>query len=75
MERKPTASGITKQDPVGGEVYAMNPLQLAAANVIWLLLLLAPILLVYVIARRGLRLPSAIRTILRIITVATRAFV
>ena len=69
MERKPTASGVNKpQYVVGGEVYPANLLELAAVNVVWLLLLLAPILLIYVLVRHGVRLPSVIRRISRIIT-------
>ena len=75
MERKPTSSGSKPQYVVGGEVFPASLLQLASANAIWLLLLLIPLLLVYVFAKRGLRLPFAVRAVLRTVFVATRAFV
>jgi hypothetical protein len=76
MERKPTASGATsgKIKPVGGEVYPANLLQLTTANLIWILLLLAPIFLVYIFAKRGQRLPSPVRTMLTLIPAAARVF-
>ena len=78
MERKPTASGgttdLVKLKTVGGEVYPANLLQLTAANVIWLLLLLTPVFLVYIFAKRGQRLPSPVRTMLRLIPAAARVF-
>ena len=73
MEKKPTSSGETKI--VGGEIYPSNLVELTIANVFWILLLLVPIALVYVFARRGQRLPSALRTFLRLIPIAVRAFI
>ena len=72
MEKKPTASGIKK---VGGEIYPANLLELTMANVFWILLLLVPIALVYVFARRGQRLPSPVRTLLSLIPAAARVFI
>ena len=71
MKRKPTACGAVK-DIVGGEIYPANLLQLTATDVIWLLLLLAPVFLVYVFVKRGKRLPSPVRTML--IPAAARVF-
>ena len=73
MEKKPTPSGERKI--VGGEIYPANLLELTMANVFWILLLLVPIALVYVFARRGQRLPSPVRTFLRLIPIAVRAFI
>ncbi len=73
MEKKPTPSGETKI--VGGEIYPANLLELTMANVFWILLLLVPIALVYVFARRGQRLPSPVRTLLRLIPAAARVFI
>lgn len=75
IERKPTASGAKPPNVVGGEVFPASLLQLASANAIWLLLLLMPLLLVYLFAKRGLKLPFAFRAVLRTVFVATRAFV
>ena len=72
MEKKPTSSGVKK---VGGEIYPANLLELTMANVFWILLLLVPIALVYVFARRGQRLPSPVRTLLRLIPAAARVII
>jgi len=74
MEKKPTSSGLQKKI-VGGEIYPANLLELTMANVFWILLLLVPIALVYVFARRGQRLPSPVRTLLRLIPAAARVFI
>ena len=72
MERKPTATGGNKS-PVGGEVYPANLLALVSANIMWVLLLVVPVVLSYVLARRGLRMPSAIRQVLRLVPVLMHA--
>jgi len=72
MERKPTSSG-TKT--VGGEIFPASFLELTVANVLWILLLVVPIAMVYVFARRGQRLPSPVRTLLRLIPAAARVFI
>jgi type II secretory pathway component PulF len=74
MEKKPTSSGAGK-NIVGGEIYPANLLELTLANVFWILLLLIPIALVYVFARRGQRLPSPVRALLRLIPAAARVFI
>ncbi len=73
MEKKPTASGVDKRI-VGGNIYPANLLELTVANIFWILLLLVPIMLVYVFARRGQRLSSPVKTILRLIPAAARVF-
>ncbi len=72
MERKPTSTGGGKS-PVGGEVYPANLLGLVSANILWVLLLVVPVVLSYVLARRGLRMPSVVRQVLRIVPVLMRA--
>lgn len=72
MERKPTSTGGSKT-PVGGEVYSANLLGLVSANILWVLLLVVPIVLSYVLARRGLRVPSVVRQVTRLVPVLMRA--
>jgi len=72
IERKPTATGGRKT-PVGGEVYPANLLGLVSANILWVLLLVVPVVLSYALARRGLRMPSVVRQVLRIVPVLMHA--
>ncbi len=74
MERKPTPSGESKKI-VGGEVFPASFLELTFANVLWILLLVVPIALVYVFARRGRSLPPSVGTLLRLVPVAARVFI
>jgi len=71
MERKPTATGGAKT--VGGEVYPANLLGLVSTNILWIFLLVVPVLLSYALARRGLRIPSAVRQALRLVPVLMHA--
>jgi hypothetical protein len=72
MERKPTATGAQKV--VGGEVYPVNLIGLVSANILWILLLAAPVVLSYVLARRGFKMPSEVRQVLRMVPVLVHAF-
>jgi hypothetical protein len=66
FERKPTVSGGQVR-PVGGEILPVNSLQLLLANFWWILLLAVPILLYWLLAKYGMRMPPALRRALRLI--------
>lgn len=72
MERKPTATGAQKV--VGGEVYPVNLIGLVSANILWILLLAVPVVLSYVLARKGFKMPSEVRQVLRMVPVLVHAF-
>jgi hypothetical protein len=70
FERKPTPSGNKKWAPtqaVGGELLPLNLARLTVANLIWILLLILPIVLLYVLAKRGVRVPTPVRRLIRFI--------
>lgn len=71
VELKPTPSGIKKRT-VGGEVVGANIIQLIAANLLWIVVLAAPLIITYVALKRGIRLPSPIRYALRFVPLVTR---
>lgn len=68
FERKPTISGpLLPEPPVGGEILPVNSLQLLLANIWWIFLLAAPILVCWLLARYGTRIPPRFRQALRLI--------
>lgn len=75
FERKPTASGITdidREGPVGGEILPVNGLQLFLANFWWIFLLAVPILMYWLMARYGVRIPPRVRLAFRLVPLAVR---
>jgi hypothetical protein len=67
FERKPTISGpLQRMPPVGGEILPVNSLQLLLANIWWVFLLAAPILLYWLLSRYGMRIPPRFRQALRL---------
>ena len=72
FERKPTATGFKKRlDSVGGELLPLNMLNLVSQNIIWILLFILPVLLTYILAKRGVQTPSPVRWLLRLIPLVT----
>jgi hypothetical protein len=71
FERKPAASGNGK--PIGGELLPLNISQLLAANIFWVVLLLIPIILAIILAKKGISVPKPIRWVFRLIPVITRS--
>ncbi len=71
FERKPTVSG--GNNAVGGEILPINSLQLLLVNFWWIFLLAVPILLYWLLARHGIRIPPSLRQALRLIPLIARA--
>jgi hypothetical protein len=74
LENKPTSSGLKKPAAVGGELIPLNPSKLIAGNMLLIILLILPIMIAYVLAKRGVHLPSPIRRLLRIIPIVGKVF-
>jgi len=69
FERKPVVSG-DHQAPVGGEILPVNSLQLFLANFWWIFLLAIPILMYWLTAKYGVRIPSRLRLVFRLVPLA-----
>jgi hypothetical protein len=72
FERRPAVSGFV-QKPVGGEILPVNSLQLLLVNLWWVFLLAIPILLYFLTARYGVRIPRQLRQALRLVPVVVRS--
>ena len=74
----PTVSGICKfesdMSAVGGELIGINFARLTVLNILWILLMILPIILLYALSKRGVRLPTPVRSSLRYIPSLMRAF-
>lgn len=71
FERKPTISG-DHTEPVGGEILPVNSLQLLLANFWWIFLLAIPILMYWLAAKYGIRIPPNFRQALRLVPLIVR---
>ena len=71
FERKPAVSG-QPQGPVGGEILPVNSLQLLLANLWWIFLLAIPLLMYFLTAKYGLRIPRPLRQALRLVPIVVR---
>jgi hypothetical protein len=72
VELKPTASGLKKRS-VGGEVVGTNLIQLLTANLLWIVVLAAPLIITYALVKRGIRIPAPFRSVLRFLPLVRRA--
>lgn len=72
FERKPTISGDHIQPPVGGEILPVNSLQLLLVNFWWIFLLAIPILMYWLLARYGVRIPPSLRLAFRLVPLVVR---
>jgi hypothetical protein len=72
FERRPTVSG-GRQVPVGGEILPVNSLQLLLVNLWWVFLLAIPLLIYFLTARYGIRIPRHLRQALRLVPVVARS--
>ena len=71
FERKPAVSGEV-QAPVGGEILPVNSLQLFLANFWWIFLLAIPILMYWLTAKYGVRIPPRLRLAFRLVPLVVR---
>ena len=71
FERKPAVSG-DHQVPVGGEILPVNSLQLFLANFWWIFLLAIPILMYWLTAKYGVRIPPRLRLAFRLVPLVVR---
>jgi len=71
FERKPAFSG-PPTEPVGGEILPVNSLQLLLANFWWIFLLTIPILLYWLTAKYGVRIPPRLRLAFRLVPLVVR---
>ena len=74
FERKPTVSGIPHRlvGPVGGEILPVNSLHLLLANLWWIFLLAIPILMYWLAAKYGVRIPPRLRLAFRLVPLVVR---
>ena len=72
FERKPVVSGEDVGAPVGGEILPVNSLQLLLVNLWWIFLLAIPLLIYFLNARYGMRIPRHLRQALRLVPVVIR---
>jgi hypothetical protein len=75
FERKPTVCGTRTDAPVGGEILPVNSLQLLLANFWWIFLLAIPILLYWLTAKYGVRIPHRLRQALMLVPLVVRTVV
>ena len=76
FERKPTISGYNNQPiddhPVGGEILPVNSLRLLLVNFWWIFLLAVPILMYWLTARYGVRIPPRVRLAFKLVPLVIR---
>jgi hypothetical protein len=72
FERKPVVSGEDVGAPVGGEILPVNSLQLFLANFWWIFLLAIPILMYWLTAKYGVRIPPRLRLVFRLVPLVIR---
>jgi hypothetical protein len=77
FERKPTISGFVNDGdrihaPVGGEILPVNNLQLLLVNFWWIFLLAIPILMYWLTAKYGVRIPPRLRLALTLVPLVVR---
>jgi len=72
FERKPAVSGDHQEVPVGGEILPVNSLQLFLANFWWIFLLAIPILMYWLTAKYGVRIPPRLRLAFRLVPLVVR---
>ena len=72
FERKPAVSGQPTEPPVGGEILPVNSLQLFLANFWWIFLLAIPILMYWLTAKYGVRIPPRLRLAFRLVPLVVR---
>ena len=74
FERKPAVSGFNfgREPPVGGEILPVNSLQLLLANLWWIFLLAIPILMYWLAAKYGVRIPPRLRLAFRSVPLVVR---
>jgi hypothetical protein len=72
FERKPAVSGLQREPPVGGEILPVNSLQLFLANFWWIFLLAIPILMYWLTAKYGVRIPPRLRLAFRLVPMVVR---
>ena len=70
FERKPAMSG--DHVTVGGEILPVNSLQLFLANFWWIFLLAIPIVMYWLTAKYGVRIPPRLRLALRLVPLVVR---
>jgi hypothetical protein len=75
LKRGPAVSGENPVGPapVGGEVLPVNSLQLLLVNLWWVFLLAIPILIYFLTARYGARIPRHLRQALLLVPVIVRS--
>jgi len=73
FERDPAVSGGSNPVPVGGEILPVNSLQLLLVNLWWIFLLAIPLLLYFLAAKYGMRIPRHLRQALRLVPVVVRS--
>jgi hypothetical protein len=73
FEREPAVSGAPNRVPVGGEILPVNSLQLLLVNLWWVFLLAIPLLIYFLTARYGVRLPRQLRQALRLVPIVVRS--
>jgi hypothetical protein len=72
FERRPTVSG-GREAPVGGEILPVNSLQLLLVNLWWIFLLAIPLLIYFLNARYGMRIPRHLRLALRLFPIVAHS--
>jgi len=77
FERKPTISGFVNDGdkihgPVSGEILPVNNLQLLLVNFWWIFLLAIPILMYWLTAKYGVRIPPRLRLALTLVPLVIR---
>ena len=70
-ERRPDFNGL-REAPVGGEILPVNSLQLLLVNLWWIFLLAIPLLICFLTARYGVRIPRHLRQALRLVPIVVR---
>jgi len=76
FERRPTVSGQPTEppgSPVGGEILPVNSLQLLLTNLWWIFLFAIPLLIYFLTARYGLRIPRHLGQALRLVPIVVRS--
>ena len=71
FERKPAVSG--ERVPVGGEILPVNSLQLFLANFWWIFMLAIPIIMYWLTAKYGVRIPPRLRLAFRLVPLVVRS--
>jgi hypothetical protein len=72
FERRPAVSG-EPQVPVGGEILPVNSLQLLLVNLWWVFLLAIPLVIYFLTARYGVRIPRQLRQALHLVPIVVRS--